>query len=278
LICSRQATRPLDTLSPDFEQLPDPKAADYGALVTRWLAGTYAAAWDRLKEAVYSATVAAAHGVSTAYDTWERIRQRQAHPAELDFLTDMNHMSAVHGPALGAVISAAFAVESFLRLGYAVALDLPRPRNQRAGGLNELLRKQLEEFDSAKLRDRFGILRGVAAFTYSKSREAALLDLIQYRNEIAHDSPVLHLSSGQRLAVFRHRPRRGSVFEPLVASHRPVRLKHTIAAIRAHDDFVLDATKSAQLSGWANEMDRLGGPYLCISEYLPWLAMVATGS
>lgn len=258
----------MDTLTPDFDQIPDPRADDYGALAKSWLAGTYGSAWDRLKGAAYSAALAAAHGAGKVYASWERICSRGAEPAETDFLTDMNHMSAVHGAALGAVVATAFAVESFVRLGYTVTLETTRSRAKRAAGLDDMTAQRLRNFDEADSGTRFTMLRRSAKFPYSKEDEIRTLELIRYRNELAHDSPLLHLSSGEAFPVFR-KHRESKQFESLAYSHRPVRLKHVISSILTHDRMVDFAINNSQSSTWAKTMRELGGPYPCISKYTP---------
>lgn len=261
----------MDSLTPDFDKLPDPRNAAYTRAVVNWLAGTYSAGWGSLKQATMSGAIAAGHGTSTILGTWQRIRDKRTAPAEADFLMDLNYDSAIFGPSLGTVVLAAFAIESFVRLGYVVALEQRRSRQARAKGRDQILDTELAKFDGASTQTLLSLLRKVAGYKYRKEIEDPLKVLFAYRNSVAHDSPVVMLRSGQPEPAYprSRQPKALDPFERLHESRRPVRVKQVIASIRAHDNFVSHAIAAATRKGWTSQVTALGSPFLTISEAIP---------
>jgi hypothetical protein len=104
---------------------------------------------------------------------------------------------------LGRGLLAAFAAESFGRLGFELAQELrgPRGRAQRASGFDAMLADVISAFDKKHTRDRDAALFEAAKVPKSHKAVEPLEALITFRNEIAHDSPGLHTSDGSFLVA-----------------------------------------------------------------------------
>ena len=259
----------MDRLAASVEELPEPHSPHHRDVLVRGLAGTYSASWNRLKEATVSSAQAAVQGTSLAYGTWARIEKRRAPAAESDFLTDQNYRAAVFGPALGAILLAAFAQESFLRLGYVAALASTRGRGARAMGPDSRFKARLTAFDEMPTKARIAILRRAVGFSYDQPLERAVAELAGYRDEIAHDSPILHLDSGSAQKVRQTGRGNSTRFEPLYGEHRPARLKHVVRAIRIHDDFVRHALRTARSRNWVARVESFAGLLTSMADYMP---------
>lgn len=109
-------------------------------------------------------------------------------------------------------------------------------------------------------RDKVTIAR-----SRSQVHEERALELVRYRNDLAHDSPQLHLATGGTRPAFWS-GRSCSAFESLDESQRPVRLKHVVAAVRAHDSLVQHVIGTAKLFGWPDAMKKVGGASCAITE------------
>lgn len=244
--------------SPNFDAMPSPDATDHSRALQEWLAGSYQSSWSDLRFAAYSGALCALVGAQRVRDGIPGFIAKARSQGEATFVLSFNHRISVLGPALGTVTTAAFALESFLRLGYVVAVELvaERSRTQRAGGFDALLKKRLLAFDNLAASQRLEALLTVTRARKRGAPRRQVVDLFQFRNEVAHDSPILHTRhlgaqkpprNGREL---RARQRIGP-YELLKSTERAVRLCHVLFAIHAHDDFVQHVFGTARLKGWA---------------------------
>jgi hypothetical protein len=198
--------------------------------------------------------------------TSKRVAETNSSRGEAAFVTDLNYSSAILGPSLGAVSLAAFAAESFQRLGYLIALELtaPRSRQARSQGYSREQKARLADFDAApsnkRLADFFSIARIPPSATIRRHLEA----LVAFRNSLAHDAPAVRLSDMTPLRApgkRREAPKQTGFgpFDALGASNRPVRLKHAILALDIHDALVTHSLERSQLAHWAEQTRRLAG-------------------
>ena len=237
--------RTRDRFSFSAEDLERPEDATDAVLVARTLSGTYRSNWSTLKHASQSAALACAVTMDNhLLPTAQRVVEKNAHPAERAFLLALNHNNLVGGPALGAVVLTAFAQESFVRIGYQLTeeLRLRRNRSRRAVNLDAAIVKSITAFEALSFPNRCYLLLKVLGVPQSRDKVQPAIDLMLFRNTIAHDSPQLHLKDGQRVSVDRgsqiKRQERIGSFVTLESESCPVRLKHVKAAIDAHDQLV----------------------------------------
>lgn len=204
-------------------------------------------------------------GAQDVLATIPNIKAKNADPAAGDLLLTLNHQVRVHGPALGAVVLAAFAAESFVRLGFAIAQELHgvRGRKERASGFSANLVASNSAFDELAARERVSALFKAALVPKNRGAVEALNALITFRNEVAHDSPGLHTSDGSLISLptkGKVRPKREKVGEyfGLLNELRPVRLRQVEAAIRAHDALVAHCLSTSGLKGWTEAIRSVG--------------------
>lgn len=272
-----------DRFAFDGEDLRQPEDSTNLHVLKAALAGTYSTNWARLKSAVHSSTWSclvnmANHLLPTAAEVVKKNIQR----GERAFLLSLNHSTLVGGPALGGVILAAFAQESFIRLGYQVAkeLRLQRGRRSRALKLEEVLIRSATDFDKMSFAHRCKTLMKELRISSSIKTIQSSFDLMEFRNSIAHDSPVLYLSTGTEVVPIKGeaRPRKNLIgsFSTLESYACPVRLKHLKAAIDAHDTLVMFCINQSMLPGWTDAMREFeGGIGLGIKDAFkghPWYA------
>jgi hypothetical protein len=251
-----------DSFSFDADELPDPSQADDPAKVAAVAEGTYRSSWSRLKNAAYSTTYCCiANTGNLLLPAAERICEKNHHPAERAFLLAFNHSRLVGGPALGAVSLVAFAQESFVRLAYQVALELrlQRSRTHRSRGLGQAIATNVAEFESQSFGERCRRLLAELRAPFPRGALQQAADLMTFRNSVAHDSPLLSLSTGQEQALVYGSPqaRRTKIgpFNTLESETCPVRLRHVKAAIDAHDHLVDYCFQRATRARWADFME-----------------------
>lgn len=253
-----------DYFVPDFDAVPRPGIDDYAWRVGEWLEGTYRSNWHVLKLATYSTALTASVATQRTLEVVSRIRIRGTQNAEAGLLLNLNYGISMLGPSLGTVILASFAVESFVRLGYAVALErsASRKKIERATGFRDDLAALLSEFDGLSASQRVRRMFIVAKIPRDGEIEKKLNDLIGFRNDVAHDSPALHTRHGDMLSmpsrgkVQKKKPRFG-IYESLAIEERPVRPKHVRAAIMAHDDLVRHALQKSALQQWSDTVRKI---------------------
>ncbi len=243
--------------APDFTAIPDPASPQYAHAVGEWLAGTYDTGWSVLKDATFSSAMAALRTTMDVYKLCDSIRANETHPGIRSFLLDTNYLTSMLGPCLGSVALTAFSIESFVRLGFSLALELNarRPRSKRGAGLDEVMQARLAEFDGSNAIPRLKLMWTSARVPHQAALIDQLAHLAAFRNSLAHDLPGI---IRQNLEVEVHNRNRGvakraNAFGPysaLTVTERPVRLKHVIASIRAHDSLVSHSLENSHLKGW----------------------------
>lgn len=246
-----------DLLSFNADLLGDPALAEDPATIAAIAGGTYRSNWSGLKVAAYSTTFCAISNMANLLlPSAERIVERNRQPAERAFLLTLNHNRLVGGPALGAIGLIAFAQESYVRLAYQLALELrlQRSRTARAQGLDVAISNDIAAFEQKSFGKRCrALLAEIRAPNPSGTLQKSM-DLMEFRNSIAHDSPLLSDVTGRELLVSRgeRQERRTDIgpFCTLESQACPVRLRHVKAAIDAHDELVEHCSLRATRAGW----------------------------
>lgn len=244
--------------APDFDEMPDPEAPGYEENVRVWFSGSYQSGWSDLIWSTYSSAITSLVAAQDLIRQIPTFIEKAKEPGEAAFVLSFNHRIRVSGPALGAVLTSAFALESFLRLGFAVGTELRhrRGRAARSAGYSAQVATDVEAFDALSASERLTALGKLVQAPLRELPRRAVSDLIAFRNEIAHDSPVLRTATGDALKLPRkgraaaHRERIGP-YDSLKSTDRAVRIVHVAHAISAHDDAVSSLLRTARLAGWA---------------------------
>jgi hypothetical protein len=223
-------------------------------------AGTYSTGWGMLKSAALSSLLGAAERASSLIKTLENTQRKSKSPGEVSFIMLLNYRLHLLGPSMSAVVLSAFSLESFLRLCCQFALEEKRPRSARRKGLPRESRESLQAFDRLSIPGKIRRLRELLGQPSVGEYDAAVAradELARYRNELAHDTPILVKDAlvYERPAGPAMRPtevdERLGRFERPGLSNRPTRLKHALAAAGTHDEIVrllLDERLSKELA------------------------------
>lgn len=244
----------------------DPSDPQYESHVAEWLGGSYASGWSSLKMAFVGSAVSAAEKAAPVVRQMASALKGGANVAEAKFLSDCNYAFFLLGPCLSTVLFSSFALESFIRLGFQVALELERSDVDRRRGFDEKFNRASSAFDALRANERLDRLCEILDIHRLGSghpvRRAAE-QLIRYRNDCAHDSPVLTLAPRiHRRSAAAHRSERPvrteeGGYEKLTLSMQPVRFKHVVEAARAHDGVVGYLYGAMQGTDWLSEMRSL---------------------
>lgn len=251
----------MSDLLPDSSLQPDSSDPDHIARIIDYMAGTYNVGWGVLKSAAVSSIMLAVERTNRQLEALPRIAAKTKKPGEASLVILFNYGLYTLGPCLGALLLTAFSMESFVRLGYYVALEHRRTRAQRRKGFDDLMTANLARFEEKSFSDRVGLLaRELSCDMLDRAGIKRCDDLVRYRNDCVHDSPILWLGpqTTQRIQGKKH-PRPANVdprigpYERLSMANRPVRLKHVIHAVNAHDGLISHFYRVG-LSGWIDDM------------------------
>lgn len=240
--------------SPNFDGLEGLSGPELERAAAQRVTGHYDTAWPSLKAAVVSATIAALQGdhqLRTATDTMLIDPPRMK--GEISFLTDLRFELLVHGPALGAVSTCAFAIESLLRLCFVLAteLRLQRSQSERSKGLPSSAREDITAFDKSNATSRLRMTAKALGTIPKTDTRSAYHHLFQLRNSLVHDDPTLYTSrDGARRAGDRRYQESFGPYTALRAKTRPIRLKHVRAAIDCHDGVVDMVATASRFPQW----------------------------
>jgi hypothetical protein len=223
--------------------------------------GTYRSNWGLLKGAAYWTTRCCMTNMEKLLlPAADRIREAKLRPEERALLLSLEHSRLVGGPALCAIAGVAFAQESFVGLAYLVALEvrLQISRSGRSQGTDRTVAQNLALFDREPFEKRCRSLLAELRAPFGDAFRQAV-DLMTFRNSVAHDSPLLSIAAGGEQAGEHGSPRgrRAAIgpFSTLDSEACPVRLRHVRAAIDAHDNLVGCCLQRASGSRWAEAME-----------------------
>lgn len=251
------------------------------------LRGTYRSGWSTLKNGAASSLRSAALQTQELLSNLGNIEKKNE-PGAAAFITSLNYDLAILGPSLGTVLLAAAALESYLRLGLQVAMELSRPRNGRRGFSRTLLAR-LGEFDRANPEEKVRQLVSALRAGSIDGIDTAIGEtraLFRYRNDCMHDAPTLIASLTRELkAQDRRAPHKDAGLDicgyPRLANNlRPVRLIHAMRAICAHDMVVgaIDGhTRGSKWNDAVRSIDAASRGFHTIAEMFskspPWSAI-----
>lgn len=245
----------------------DPDDPAYYDRLEERLTGTYNTGWCTLKMAAASSIMLAAERTSKLLALWDRIRQKVADRAEAKFLVDFNYDIHALGPCLSSVLLTAFSLESFLRLSMHVALEIARTDSRRREGFDAVTVARLKSFEELSFEKKLNALAvqlKCPSLARHDQRQQTARDLIAYRNECVHETPSVTLGFGKFEKALTGRERQPGLIEKKMAgyerlslSNRPVRLKHVVKAVEAHDAIVRHFLAQLKGSRWHQEMRAL---------------------
>lgn len=167
-------------------------------------------------------------------------QERGDPPAATLHLLWMNYALTGSGPLLSAVMLSAFALESLSRLTFEVACTAQDPDPGE-------LAKRLSKWDRGSAESRLaGALRTAEAPPLDTPLSARVSGLIRFRNECAHDKPLM---STQDLRIVRHQRGKavesdddelyGGFLPQLHTSATPISPRHAMEAAEVHDAVLL---------------------------------------
>ncbi len=274
----------MDKLAPDSATAPLSTDPDYAARALEWCSGTYSSGWSTLKMACASCLQATARHTAEDIESAGRIKEKNNQRGAVGFFIGIGYSRDILGPALATVILSATSLESFLRIGYQVSLEFKRRKKQRAEGFDELIRPRLREFDSETFMKRIGmVIRETQSrpLPTNDPLRQRLKHLSDYRNECAHDAPILRMGDGRQVKAPGQRGERMVLegigpYERLGLTLRPVRLRHALHAVETHDRLVEHIYETTAIKEWANQMRYLDlgafGPTIkkCVPGTIPW--------
>lgn len=252
----------------------DPSTPDGAAALDNAVAGSYEVGWEMLRRAAASCAMQVVITTSTALDAVRRIAEKNDHPGEAALMTTINYTTMLLGPCLAGVLVPAFALESFLRFGFQAALEGRRTGDDRRGGISEPMHEEIVQFGSlpvvgaGRKPDKLAGLAaalGCAPPPANDEVRLAARDLVMYRNDCVHDTPVLKARAGRRDKARPAHQRRYPVaesfgpYEPLAGGRRPARPIHVAHAIAAHDAVVRHFLSAMEGSPWADAVRAAAG-------------------
>ena len=258
--------RKRNPLQPDFDAIPQPGVEGYADRMAEWLAGSYQSSWPVLKSATYSSALTATVGTRRVLDLLPTIDAKATCPPEGGLVLSLNYLVSILGPSLGTVMLASFATESFVRLGYATALELASGRSHadRTVGFDAVQVARLTEFDTLDAPTRVRELFRAAKIPSERQVTRPIEELIKFRNDVAHDAPAIHTRAGDLIATptrksaNRQKRLRIGAYESIANEQRPVRLKQVCAAIAAHDNLVAHCANRSTLTSWLEVTSGIG--------------------
>lgn len=232
---------PSDILGPEWFPTNE---AEREALFRSQIHGTRHSNWALLADTAKSLLGYAAVGTGRVLSTWSRQVDNGVHPAEIDFLVGLNYDRAIIGPVLGAITTSVFALESFTQLATTVLIEAAYDANSER-------QRALREFETTKdgLRSaarKVSWLAKRADVALSPESKRRIEWLFSFRNDLAHDSPILFTEDGlirRSLGSDKvHDPseRYGEWMPSLHEGNVPVDISHALEAARLHDAIVLE--------------------------------------
>lgn len=112
--------------------------SDYVEQVVSTMGGTYNVGLPIIKAAAASSVMVAVENTATILNTLPSIARQAKKKGEASIVVEMNYRLSILGPCLGAVLMTAFCAESFIRLGFYVALERQRTRAARREAIERI--------------------------------------------------------------------------------------------------------------------------------------------
>ncbi len=246
----------------------DERSADYEKALHDKLCGTYSEGWAMFRRAVASIITHAAIATQNTLTLCDTIEGTSKSRAEAAFVMEMNYSISILGPCLSGVILTAMSVESFLRLGFLISIDRTRTVKARKHGVDATMLDQLNKFDDCAIAGKIDQLSTSLKCQLLKKTDpvrTGVATLVRYRNECAHDTPIVTLGVGSFSKPNSHKKQTDSVnkhigqYERLGLSMRPVRLTHVVTAVDAHDKLVEFFFSQPDNSGWKEDVLAVSG-------------------
>lgn len=220
----------MDDLPQDLDDLKE----WYGEHVV----GRLESGWPYIRQAAASSYFQSVRALSELSGSWSKSQERrESRPGEALFILELGYRVQASGPLLSAVLLPTFALEAFLSMSASAAFAAH-------GQSGTPLALALHGFDSQSFDQRVDLVLELAeAEPCPNGRRQAIRHLIQFRNSVAHDTPVLNAPGGRQLRAKRGRvkpvdPSPDTPYPDLRAAVMPLDLGHAQSAVRSHDQFV----------------------------------------
>lgn len=208
---------------------------EYQHLYETQIAGRYHSNWNLLCAGAGSSLGSGLVMAADLLNLWSK-KESEGAPGELHILIRLTYRARAFGSLLGAILLSALSMESLSRLLMEASLVL------RGDSLDER-ESALATFDRRGFVERVSIAVGAAgAPELPGELKEEISALVDFRNGCAHDSPLLHLQSGNLL---QHRRKGYKVIDeaatydghyPMLHSHLlPISPRHALSAVQAHD-------------------------------------------
>jgi hypothetical protein len=226
---------------PIFERVPFDDPEEYREWYRQNIAGTFRTSWTYLLDASASCYFSAAAEFSQIIDARNGGLEEGISRGEVCVMLELNYRMWVAGPVLSAILTPAFALETFIRLCGFTGL------RSRVGGGEELL-LALGGFDRLSPQERVRMVFKLAgASDVPQELQHSLGALIRFRNSTVHDVPLLQGPHGEfirtqprnaRLNVFDVERANQGFYPVLHNTVMPLTLRHATKAIDTHDGLV----------------------------------------
>lgn len=252
-----------------------------------WAAGNYSSSWGFLCISAASSLITSIAQSDKFFDLFKtKVQSDTEGKAEVEALLSLNYQVNLSGPLFSTVVTSAFAIESFMRLAFQLYLDikLNKKKTDRAKEIAPIYESNIKKFDKLTSLEKINqIIKIFETPPLDANLQKHIEALIFFRNDCAHDDPVVDLKDGSTKRVKKGTVKEvdisniyHSLFNPLWASNYPIRLIHALTAIDTHDKFVshvLKTTKDERLISNLSEVIGLavkgnGEPYL-ILDFIP---------
>lgn len=201
-------------------------------LYETYFQGTHISSWAFLRHSARSCFLHSVDLTNKILNAYYH-RGKQQSLEEKCFLVWFNYGNFLSGPILSSIILSSFAVESFTRHCYTKLLS------HDSSSLNH----DLKEFDKLSSTKRIEKLMHVSHVSDSidGGLHAEIKHLIFFRNNVAHDDPLLfrkdgcfeHIKQGDKKIVNENKP-----YPLLPTTNMPLNLKHSLRAVETHDRFI----------------------------------------
>ena len=229
-----------------------------------YFVNTYTSSWHFLRHSARSCLVHSVSLTSKILNSYQKNSLKSIPIEEKCLLVWFQYGNYLSGPILSTIILSSFAIESFTRFCYTSLI-----KNKSS------FESHLEEFDKKSASDRVERLIEEAQpnTNFSTSSFRDIKSLITFRNEIAHDDPLLFQKGGSLGQIKKGRKRTVNeqrIYPLLPTSNMPLSLHHATKASNTHDSLVKYILRSAQnenIDRFKKEIEHTAG--LLILDHFP---------
>ena len=204
------------------------------------VAGSRTSSWPFLRDSARTCLLQSISKTSKILDSYSRNIEKSMPVGERWLALWLQYSCFLNGLILSTIILSSFAVESFVRHCYTTLI-----RNK------DNFKIELNDFDKLSAIRRINLLIEKAeARKITNTLYKDIKELILYRNDIAHDDPLLFLHSGELEQVKRGKKKivneKSRIYPLLPTENMPLNLSHALKAVSTHDLFISHVINSAK--------------------------------